>query len=255
MTTESADLGADPSTSRGTFAARVEAMQLRVNDAARSLHDQGIRPTIATVRGVLGGGSPNDVAPALKRWRDSVLPGLPSRVGAVPEGSTAVGFPPMIADIGHELWQRAKAAAAVELKAGPMARHHISRVEEVQGLRNQVSALRDQLQSADLAYGELQASSTRHEVIAKEALRQVRDASARERNLSRELGMAKQRIVELQAIQASARRAVTRRRRPPPKRRGHRKRKTRSKAASSTNSPRTRRTGAKRPRSTAKRRR
>ena len=86
--------------SPGTYFSRVEALQLRVNEAARALHERGVRPTVARIRAALGGGSPNDLAPALKHWKESVLPGLPARAGHpgdahFPGCNTAV-----IADLG-----------------------------------------------------------------------------------------------------------------------------------------------------------
>lgn len=196
---EPADLENSTSPSPGTYFSRVEALQLRVNEAARALHERGVRSTVTRIRAALGGGSPNDLAPALKHWRESVLPALPARSGLPRDGTPPVSIPPMIADLAYELWQRATAAAAVELKGGPTARQVIARTEEVQALRAQLGALRDQLQRDALAYGELRAQSARHEAIAQEALGRARDAEGRERALLRELGDAQQRMAELTA--------------------------------------------------------
>ncbi|MEI6719183.1 MAG: DNA-binding protein [Betaproteobacteria bacterium] len=60
----------------GPFKTRIEALQVRVNKAALALHERNVRPTVQRIRTALGGGSPNDLAPALKKWRDEVLPTL-----------------------------------------------------------------------------------------------------------------------------------------------------------------------------------
>jgi hypothetical protein len=115
------------------------------------------------------------------------------------ESIPQVAIPPMIADLAYELWQRATAAAAVELKGGPTARQVIARTEEAQALRAQLAALRDQLQRDALSYGELRAQSARHEAIAAAALEVSRDAEKRERIVLRDLGAANQRIAALEA--------------------------------------------------------
>jgi hypothetical protein len=63
----------------------------------------------------LGGGSPNDLAPALNQWKES----FGSTVALGLSDSDALRrIPVQIADLANELWQRANAAAAVELKGG-----------------------------------------------------------------------------------------------------------------------------------------
>jgi hypothetical protein len=178
------------------YAARTEALKARVAEAARVLQEQGIRPTVTRIRAALGGGSPNDLAPALKHWRDSIFPTLPAHVRNAPESTT----PPQITDLVHELWQRATTAALIEMRGGTTARQIAARSEETQSLRNQLTELRDQLQRESLAYGELRAQAARHEAMAREALTRGRASEARERNLLRDLGAAQQRIAELEAM-------------------------------------------------------
>jgi hypothetical protein len=96
------------------FASRIQALNARVAAAARVLTDRGITPTVTRIRAALGGGSPNDLAPALKHWKATFAPALPSRADAT--------LPVQIADLAHELWQRATVAASVELKGGEAAR-------------------------------------------------------------------------------------------------------------------------------------
>jgi len=190
-----------------------------VNAAALALHERNVRPTVARIRAALGGGSPNELAPALRHWKDEVLPTLAPQAG---ESGSRV--PPQIADIVQELWTRATAAAMVEVKGGDAARQSIARSEDVQALRDQVASLRDQLQRDAIAYGELRAQSARHEAIAREALGRVREAEERERKLLYQLGEAKQAAAELSAtieqlrVQATAARRPPSPRRPSPKR-------------------------------------
>ena len=77
----------------------------------------------------LAGGSPNELAPALKHWKEAVLPTLGAEVRGSAEGAVAKAPPLQLADLTHELWQRALAAAAVEIRGGPTARHVLVRAE------------------------------------------------------------------------------------------------------------------------------
>lgn len=181
------------------YAARLDALKARVAEAAKALQEQGIRPTVTRIRAALDGGSPNDIAPALKHWRDAVLPTLPPRVRDAVDLATKIAAPPQIADLAHELWQRATAAALVELRGGATARQVAARTEEAQSLRNQLTTLRDQLQRDSLAYGELRTRAARYEAMAREALARGQASDKRERNLLRELGAARLRIAELEA--------------------------------------------------------
>ena len=155
-----------------------------------------LRFPVTRIRVALGGGSPNDLAPALKRWKESfgstVSMGL-ADTDALPR------IPIQIADLAHELWQRANAAAAVELKGGAGARTNAIRTEELDSLRGQVSGLRDQLQRESLAFGELRAQAARYEAMAHNALARIEETEARERKHLRDLGAARQRMAELDA--------------------------------------------------------
>lgn len=178
------------------FEARAAALRARVADAAQMLSEQGIKPTVTRVRAALGGGSPNDLGPALKAWRDAT----PHSDGAPPHTIPhAVRIPTPIADLAHELWQRATAVAVLELKHGPTAEVMAARTGEIQGLRTQLSALREQLERESRAYGELRAQAARHETIARQALVRAEQAETRARDLLRELGEARQEMVQLAA--------------------------------------------------------
>jgi hypothetical protein len=88
------------------------ALQRQVNAAAQALSDRGIRPTVTRIRAALSGGSPNDLAPALKMWKESV--GSTAALGLA-DRDVLPRIPIQIADLTHALWQRATAA---ELKGG-----------------------------------------------------------------------------------------------------------------------------------------
>ena len=179
------------------FAARREALQSRVNDAAQSLHTRGLRPTVARIRASLGGGSPNDLTPALKHWRESILPSLPLTSEALQTNITPP-VPPPITDLMRELWRRSIAAATTEIQGGANARRSTAHNEEIQTLRSQLASLRDQLEKDALAHGALRAQATRYEVIAREALARARASDSRERALLHEVGALRQRIAELE---------------------------------------------------------
>jgi len=136
------------------------------------------------------------LTPALKRWKDSFGPTMPAGVA---DTDAPLSMPVQISDLAHELWQRASAAAAVELKGGAAARQITMRTEVAQALRNQVTGLRDQLQRESIAFGELRAQAARHEATARDALARVDEADNRERKLLRDLGAARQRVAGLEA--------------------------------------------------------
>jgi hypothetical protein len=74
-----------------------------------------------------------------------------------------------------------------------------ARTGEIQGLRTQLSAVREQLERESRAYGELRAQAARHETIARQTLARAEHAEARVRELLRELGEAQQNMAQLAA--------------------------------------------------------
>jgi hypothetical protein len=199
------------------FASRAQALNARVAAAAQVLTDRGITPTVTRIRAALGGGSPNDLAPALKLWKASFVPAFTGNPRA------DAPLPVQITDLAHELWQRATVAAAVELKGGAAARQVAMRSGEAEALRHQLTTLRDQLERESIAFGELRAQSARHEAIARATLARIDELETRERKHLRDLGAAHQRIAELEATiehhksasPASSRRGARRPARPP----------------------------------------
>ena len=180
------------------FKARIEALQIRVNKAALALHERNVRPTVQRIRTALGGGSPNDLAPALKQWREAVLPTLETA------DETPAGVPPLIADIVRELWTRASAAAAVEAVGGAKARRAIAQTEEAAGLRAEIVRLRDQLEREQQLVGELRAARSRAEAILRDALERLAAAEKRGRRSQLRIGelMARPPIANPQTMEA-----------------------------------------------------
>jgi len=174
------------------YVSRQAALTERVAQAARAIADRGITPTVARVRAALGGGSPNDLAPALKAWKAS-------HASATREVSETSAIPAQIADLAQELWQRATVAAAVALKGGPAARAHQALGDETEALRGQITSLRRDLERESMLYGELRAQAARHEAIARDALARLDESEARVRKHLRELGGMRQRLAELEA--------------------------------------------------------
>jgi hypothetical protein len=179
------------------FETRAEALRHRVGVAARELVDRGIRPTVTRIRAALGGGSPNDLAPALKAWKESSA-GIQGAGDGDPT-SISGHIPLPIADLATELWHRASTAAAIELRGGSNARHRIVNTFEAESLLIQVTQLREQLQRELIAFGELRAQAARHEAIARDAIRRLDESEARERKSLRDLGTSRQRVTELEA--------------------------------------------------------
>jgi hypothetical protein len=182
------------SISESDYFSRREALRQRVAQAARALADRGLAPTVARVRAALGGGSPNDLAPALKQWKESFAPAPTSGTR-----TETPAIPVQISDLAQELWQRATVAAAVDLKGGPTAHALTTRTEEAEALRQQVKTLRDQLERESMMYGELRAQAARHEAIARDAFARLGESEARARKHLRELGNMRQRVAELEA--------------------------------------------------------
>lgn len=171
-------------------------LQERVTAAAEAILEQGLRPTVTRVRAAMGGGSPNDIGPALKHWKDVLLPAQGRSSQLEPE---SVAIPSVLTDVVRELWSRALAAAAVEIRGGSSAKLAASQSEQVHLLRQGITSLRDRLQREERAYGELRAQSARHEVIARDALSRVAELEARLSESQRVVGGAQAKMAQLKA--------------------------------------------------------
>src|ERR1700675_3067019 len=90
-----------PATAYGEGRTRKNVSYGDVERAAIVILKTGRRPTVETIREALGGGSPDTIADALKRfWQN---------LGARIEGDPAAlsRMPPDIADLADGMWQRA----------------------------------------------------------------------------------------------------------------------------------------------------
>ncbi len=171
-------------------------LQERVTAAAEAILEQGLRPTVTRVRAAMGGGSPNDIAPALKHWKDVVLPAQGRTAALEKEG---VGIPPIVADVVRELWSRALAAASVEIRGGASRQKEAAQDEQVKLMRQETTMLRDRLQREAQAYGELRAQNARHEVIAKDALSRAANLETSLASVQQTLSSTEARVIELEA--------------------------------------------------------
>lgn len=178
------------------FEERAKVLRERVNAAANAMQAQGIAPTVARLRAALGGGSPNDLAPALKAWR--LAAGVETVAGRASVSRPSSAVPTVIGDLVTELWQRAQAAASLEARSGPGSLDRIERSAEARALRTQLEELHQQMNRDAQAYGELKAQAARHEALARQALDRARLAETRERLLLRDLGVARAQIAELE---------------------------------------------------------
>jgi Plasmid replication region DNA-binding N-term len=112
-----------------------------VERAAIVILRTGRRPTVETLREALGGGSPDTIADALKRfWQN---------LGARIEGDPAAlsRMPPDIADLADGMWQRAlKLAGEAAAHDDNAARH---RLEQIQ-LENEIKKLSFDLREKEM---------------------------------------------------------------------------------------------------------
>ena len=132
------------------FQARRQSLQIRVNEAAQTLRDQGIPPTVARIRTALGGGSPNDLAPALKHWKESILPTLSSSGSC----DTSAPLPRQVADLTQELWQRSLTAAMLEMQPQAPPNVELPGLAQFHQFQMTGAAFGRQLQAPDIIWAE-----------------------------------------------------------------------------------------------------
>lgn len=92
--------------------------QHEVDAAADALIARGVRPTIERVRGQMGRGSPNTVAPMLDTW----FAGLAGRLG-LEAGLEEGGPPPEVRHLFGQLWMAAVDAGAQRAENALSAQH------------------------------------------------------------------------------------------------------------------------------------
>jgi hypothetical protein len=98
---------------------------------------------------MLGGGSPNLIAPILKDWRDTLTPEQQLRLPLSEIQNSRPELPLIISDLASELWKRAIVFATIECKGSPQALQFATMDEESEQLRSQNRTLLDQIESRD----------------------------------------------------------------------------------------------------------
>ena len=146
-----------------------------VFEAATRLAEQGERVSVRTVRQALGGGSPNEITPHLRAWRDTHA-GQAREIQALdqmpPEVREALAEP--LEALQGRLWAILKASTTAELDA--MRHSYETAAQELRGELTDAQALAE-----DLA-GELDQARTTTEAQGQDlaqARRQVQESATR----------------------------------------------------------------------------
>ncbi len=138
-TSEAVDVA--PCTGRDVIYRDGATSSFDVQRAADALLRQGIKPSVATVREQLGGGSPNTLTPLLSKYWET----LGQRVSAGPESLERV--PESLARVTELLWRRALEEARERLKM----------LVEPDASMNQLLQLQEQLMKLSVALAESRA--------------------------------------------------------------------------------------------------
>jgi Plasmid replication region DNA-binding N-term len=150
----------------------VDRMQSRVDAAAFALIREGRNPTVSLVRARMGGASPNLVAPALQRWRQTFAAQLDDNAGSALEV-----LPPGVLELVQALWSRALFEAHRVRDDSPSGAEALNRLNAtITELRNQMDRLQARESLLDAQLRELDRRRRRQ----RPALRQV--APKRPRN-------------------------------------------------------------------------
>jgi hypothetical protein len=112
----------------------IDRMQSRVDAAAFALIREGRNPTVSLVRARMGGASPNLVAPALQRWRQTFAAQFDENAGSALEV-----LPPGVLELVQALWSRALFEAHRVRDDSP------SSVEALDRLNAAITELHDQV--------------------------------------------------------------------------------------------------------------
>lgn len=146
----------------------------RVREAAEALLNRGMRPTVQRVRAMLGGGSPNVIAPILKDWRETLTPEQQLRLPLSEIQNQKPELPLIISDLAAELWKRAIVFATIECKGSPQALQFVTMSEETEQLRSHNRVLLEQIESSANDNASLREQMAQLQAIAKAALDRAR---------------------------------------------------------------------------------
>lgn len=145
-----------------TVAPAVDPMQARVDAAAFTLLREGRNPTVSLVRERMGGASPNVVAPALQRWRQTFAAQLDANTGSALEV-----LPPGVIELVQALWSRALFEAQRVRADAPSAAQSLDRLNmAIADLRDQNARLQAREDQVDAQLREL--DEQRHRLAAAE---------------------------------------------------------------------------------------
>lgn len=128
----------DPAKTYGERRVRGNVSYAEVERAAIAILKSERRPTVETLRKALGGGSPDTIGNALRRfWRD-----LGARIEGDPAALTRL--PADIAELADSLWQRAlKLAGDAAIHDDNAARQHLTRLQTESEIRLRSFELRE----------------------------------------------------------------------------------------------------------------
>jgi hypothetical protein len=168
-----------------------------VERAAIAILKEARRPTVETVRDALGGGSPDTIGNALKRfWRD-----LGARIEGDPAALTRM--PPDIADLADGMWQWAlKLAGEAAKNDDNAARERLRQIEVENDVRAQSLALREkEWDAAARARERALADSRDHLLLVMKTLRReqatIEARDARIADLEAQIEQYRQQIATL----------------------------------------------------------
>jgi hypothetical protein len=165
-----------PALANGEPVASVDPMQARIDAAAFTLLREGRNPTVSLVRERMGGASPNVVAPALQRWRQTFAAQLDANAGSALEV-----LPPGIIELVQALWSRALFEAHRVRADAPSATQAIDRLNSaILDLRDQAARLQAREDQMDAQLRDLDAQRRRL-VEAEAALARRLNAKPRPR--------------------------------------------------------------------------
>jgi hypothetical protein len=169
----------------------VGAHPKRIREAAEALLDRGLRPTIQRVRAMLGGGSPNVIAPILKEWRETLTPEQQLKLPLAETSSHRTELPLVISDLAAELWKRAIVFATIECEGAPQALQLATMNEEAEQLRSQNEALLDQLEDRANEIVQIREQLAQLQATAKAAIERVSSSERRYERVVAELRTTK----------------------------------------------------------------
>lgn len=182
----------------------------RVREAAEALLNRGMRPTVQRVRAMLGGGSPNVIAPILKDWRDTLTPEQQLRLPLTEIQNQRSELPLIISDLAAELWKRAIVFATIECRGSPQALQLATLTEEGEQLRTHNRSLIDAVEKAVNENLSLREQLAQLQAVAAIAMERASTCEKSCADAKNELRNSKQKIATFRRTATAKRRVATR---------------------------------------------